>query len=250
VKRNTVWALAQVQGTDPIWSLGFRRLQVRVRPPPFSARFGQSPFLRRRTCVRAGLRKVDRQGSEERRSGRRGARCAASTASATPHFCGGRYGGGEVPDACRLRALKDENRRLKTRRSRWWTHRRSRDARKTLLAPSLRKHVVTWRSERRMIERACGLVGLHPKTYRSASTRPDDSALRIKLKRTGVASPPVRRSPSRPAAEFAACPGQSRTGTDSPYERGQFGSRSYWMLLDCPGTDTAFASTPRKSAPS
>src|SRR6185312_5934488 len=28
----------------------------------------------------------------------------------------------------------------------------------------------------------CGLVGLHPKTYRYASTRPDDSALRIKLK--------------------------------------------------------------------
>ena len=30
--------------------------------------------------------------------------------------------------------------------------------------------------------RACGLVGLHPKTYRYASTRPDDSALRTKLK--------------------------------------------------------------------
>ena len=30
--------------------------------------------------------------------------------------------------------------------------------------------------------RACGLVGLHPKTYRYASTRPDDERLRIKLK--------------------------------------------------------------------
>lgn len=30
--------------------------------------------------------------------------------------------------------------------------------------------------------RACNLVGLHPKTYRYASTRPDDGAVRIKLK--------------------------------------------------------------------
>jgi putative transposase len=30
--------------------------------------------------------------------------------------------------------------------------------------------------------RAFGLVGLHPKTYRYASTRPDDGVLRIKLK--------------------------------------------------------------------
>ena len=30
--------------------------------------------------------------------------------------------------------------------------------------------------------RACWLVGLHPKTYRYASTRPDDLALRAKLK--------------------------------------------------------------------
>ena len=30
--------------------------------------------------------------------------------------------------------------------------------------------------------RACALVGLHPKTYRYASTRPDDLALRAKLR--------------------------------------------------------------------
>ena len=30
--------------------------------------------------------------------------------------------------------------------------------------------------------RACKLVGLQPKTYRYASTRPDDSALRAKLR--------------------------------------------------------------------
>jgi putative transposase len=43
---------------------------------------------------------------------------------------------------------------------------------------------VTWavREKGYSQRRACGLVGLHPKTYRYASTRPDDSALRIKLK--------------------------------------------------------------------
>ncbi len=30
--------------------------------------------------------------------------------------------------------------------------------------------------------RACGLVGLHPKTYRYVSSRPDDGAVRAKLK--------------------------------------------------------------------
>ena len=30
--------------------------------------------------------------------------------------------------------------------------------------------------------RACALVGLHPRTYRYASTRPDDTALRTKLR--------------------------------------------------------------------
>ena len=30
--------------------------------------------------------------------------------------------------------------------------------------------------------RACALVGLHPRTYRYASTRPDDSVLRAKLR--------------------------------------------------------------------
>jgi hypothetical protein len=43
---------------------------------------------------------------------------------------------------------------------------------------------VTWAVRERDYSqrRACGLVGLHPKTYRYASTRPDDSALRTKLK--------------------------------------------------------------------
>ena len=58
------------------------------------------------------------------------------------------------------------------------------DARKKLLTPGLRRRAVTWAiSERDYSQRrACGLVGLHPKTYRYASTRPDDGTLRIKLK--------------------------------------------------------------------
>jgi putative transposase len=30
--------------------------------------------------------------------------------------------------------------------------------------------------------RACALVGLHPRTYRYVSTRPDDTVLRVKLR--------------------------------------------------------------------
>jgi len=43
---------------------------------------------------------------------------------------------------------------------------------------------VTWAIDEKSYSqrRACGLVGLHPKTYRYASRRPDDGALRSKLK--------------------------------------------------------------------
>jgi putative transposase len=42
---------------------------------------------------------------------------------------------------------------------------------------------VTWAIEEKSYSqrRACALVGLHPRTYRYASTRPDDTALRAKL---------------------------------------------------------------------
>src|SRR5713226_4957648 len=58
------------------------------------------------------------------------------------------------------------------------------DARKKLLTPSLRRRAVRWAiSERSYSQRrACWLVGLHPKTYRYASTRPDDGVLRTRLK--------------------------------------------------------------------
>jgi len=43
---------------------------------------------------------------------------------------------------------------------------------------------VTWAIEQKSYSqrRACALIGLHPKTYRYASTRPDDLALRAKLR--------------------------------------------------------------------
>ena len=43
---------------------------------------------------------------------------------------------------------------------------------------------MTWAIEDKSYSqrRACALVGLHPKTYRYASTRPDDLALRAKLR--------------------------------------------------------------------
>ena len=43
---------------------------------------------------------------------------------------------------------------------------------------------MTWAIEEKSYSqrRACALVGLHPRTYRYASTRPDDLALRAKLK--------------------------------------------------------------------
>ena len=43
---------------------------------------------------------------------------------------------------------------------------------------------MTWAVEDKSYSqrRACALVGLHPKTYRYASTRPDDLALRAKLR--------------------------------------------------------------------
>src|SRR5262249_59628553 len=63
------------------------------------------------------------------------------------------------------------------------------DAWKKLLTPSLRRRAVRWAiSERDYSQRrACGLVGLHPKTYRYASTPPDDGGVPARLKE--VASP-------------------------------------------------------------
>ena len=58
------------------------------------------------------------------------------------------------------------------------------DAGKKLLTPSLRKRAVTWavREKGYSQRRACGLVGLHPKTYRYVSKRSGDEGLRKQLR--------------------------------------------------------------------
>src|SRR5919106_3298211 len=55
----------------------------------------------------------------------------------------------------------------------------ARDARKKLLTPSSRRQAVTWAIEQKGYSqrRACGLIGLAPKTYRYRSRRPDDGKL-------------------------------------------------------------------------
>jgi putative transposase len=57
------------------------------------------------------------------------------------------------------------------------------DAGKKLLTPGERRVAVTWAIEQKGYSqrRACGLVGLEPKTYRYASKRPADGAIRTRL---------------------------------------------------------------------
>ena len=97
-----------------------------------------------------------------------------------------RYGGMEVSDARKLKALEDENRRLKKLLAEIDARciDAEGDARKKLLTPSLRRRAVTWavREKGYSQRRACGLVGLHPKTYRYASKRPGDEGLRRRLR--------------------------------------------------------------------
>ena len=97
-----------------------------------------------------------------------------------------RFGGMEISDARKLKALEDENRKLKKLLA------------ETMLDASTLKEMLEKTSDAQLAEtccdlgdpmeksysqrRACGLVGLHPKTYRYASTRPDDLALRAKLR--------------------------------------------------------------------
>ncbi|MGQ0741900.1 MAG: IS3 family transposase [Alphaproteobacteria bacterium] len=97
-----------------------------------------------------------------------------------------KYGGMEVSDARKLKALEEENRKLKKllAESVLDAATLKENAGKKLLTPRVRRLAVSWAildkdySQRR----ACGLVGLQPKTYRYVSRRPDDGALRERLK--------------------------------------------------------------------
>ena len=93
----------------------------------------------------------------------------------------------EVSDARRLKSLEDENAKLK---------RLLADAMldvstlremlgKKRLTPRARRDAVTWAIAEKGYSqrRACGLVGIAPKTYRYASIRPDDNGLRKRLRK-------------------------------------------------------------------
>ena len=97
-----------------------------------------------------------------------------------------KYGGMDISDARRLKALEEENRKLKKLLAEIDARcgHTQRDARKKLLTPRARRMAVSWAIKDRHYSqrRACGLVGLAPKTYRYVSKRPDDSWLRQRLK--------------------------------------------------------------------
>ena len=91
----------------------------------------------------------------------------------------------EISDARKLKALEEENRKLKKPLAETMLDASTlKEMCKKLLTPSLRRRAVTWAIDEKSYSqrRACALVGLHPRTYRYASTRPDDGALRAKLR--------------------------------------------------------------------
>src|SRR4029077_7627539 len=97
-----------------------------------------------------------------------------------------KYGGMEVSDARKLKALEDENRKLKKllAESMLDNGDASRGTRKKLLTPSSRRMVVTWAIDEKGYSqrRACVLIGIASKTYRYVSSRGDDGALRERLR--------------------------------------------------------------------
>ncbi|WHQ68565.1 IS3 family transposase [Methylorubrum extorquens] len=97
-----------------------------------------------------------------------------------------RYSGMEVSDARRLKALDEENRKLKKLLAEAMLDVATlREAfGKKLLTPGARRTAVRWAIEEKGYSqrRACGLIGLEPKTYRYASTRSDDAAVRVRLR--------------------------------------------------------------------
>ena len=110
-----------------------------------------------------------------------------------------KYGGMEVSEAKRLKALEGEegtsptagvsptNERQVEEATGGADDGRShapRDARKKLLTPSSRRNAVNWAIEEKNYSqrRACALVGMAPRVWRYQSSRPDDADLRQRLK--------------------------------------------------------------------
>src|SRR5215213_7310758 len=88
-----------------------------------------------------------------------------------------RFGGMEISDARKLKALEEENRKLKKLLAETMLDPSTLKEMlaKKLLTPSLRKRAVTWAVKEKSYSqrRACRLVSLHPKTYRHKSKRPN-----------------------------------------------------------------------------
>lgn len=91
----------------------------------------------------------------------------------------------EVADAKRLKGLEEENSKLKKLLAESMLDVSTlREMLKKRLTPGSRRHAVTWAIEKRDYSqrRACKLVGIEPKTHRYASRRPDDTAIRMRLR--------------------------------------------------------------------
>ena len=127
-----------------------------------------------------------------------------------------KYAGMEVSDARRLKALEDENRKLKKLLAESMLDVATlRESRKKLLTPSSRRMVVTWAIDEKGYSqrRACALIGIAPKTYRYTTSRGDDRRV------PRAAAPPCCRTPSvRLSAPAARWRSRSRNSLSSPRE--------------------------------
>jgi hypothetical protein len=104
-----------------------------------------------------------------------------------------KYGGMDVPDARKLKALEEENRKLKKLLAETVFDAEG-DAGKKLLTPRARRTAVSWAMKGKGYSqrRACELVGIEAKTFRYASQRPDDGALRQRLNQHSPDEPGLR----------------------------------------------------------
>ena len=119
-----------------------------------------------------------------------------------------RFGEMELSDARKLKALEEENRKLKKLLAETMLDASTLKEMlgKNFLTPSLRRRAVTWAiGEKNYSQRrACALVGLHPKTYRHRSKRASNDGLRKRLRELPQELRRWPRSRARHRAEWVA----------------------------------------------